>query len=192
MKKKLPRRFVIICFVLIIFFVASLEGCWFFLKKNFDGVSLDAIIFTARTTSPRTADPTIVKNFFKEQLYAYLAAVVLLYILLYPSSIKTRLRFFRKQIFPLSNCMLISFAVLMLALAATHVSVNLQLSQHIANKYSVTEIYDRYYVPPERAKLNFPYMKRNLILIYMESMESTYLTYSQGGGADVFFNSKLG
>ena len=152
------------------------------LKKNFDGVTLDAIIFTARTTSPMTAEPSLVISFFREQIYAYCAASVLLLFLLYPLKVKTKLTLFRKRIFPLSNTALFSIALFMLTAASVHISFNLQIPRYISNKCLATAIYDDYYISPENVRLKFPQTKRNLILIYMESMEATYLTFAQGGG----------
>lgn len=45
-----------------------------------------------------------------------------------------------------------------------------------------SELYEREYINPQDVTLLFPQEKRNLLLIYMESMESTYASKDKGGG----------
>lgn len=45
-----------------------------------------------------------------------------------------------------------------------------------------TQIYEDYYVNPNSVSITFPEQKKNLIFIYMESMEATYASVSEGGG----------
>ena len=42
--------------------------------------------------------------------------------------------------------------------------------------------YQDYYADPEKTALTFPEKKRNLVMIYMESMETTYADTAEGGG----------
>lgn len=48
-----------------------------------------------------------------------------------------------------------------------------------------TKLYEENYVNPKTAKLTFPEKKRNLIYIYLESMENTLASKANGGSADV-------
>ncbi|MDO4305013.1 MAG: hypothetical protein Q4D94_13985, partial [Bacillota bacterium] len=43
-------------------------------------------------------------------------------------------------------------------------------------------LFEDYYVDPDSVSIDFPENKRNLLLIYMESMESTYASIEVGGG----------
>ena len=47
--------------------------------------------------------------------------------------------------------------------------------------FESTKIYDDYYVDPERVELKFPEKKRNLIYIFLESMEGSYSSVNNGG-----------
>lgn len=47
-----------------------------------------------------------------------------------------------------------------------------------------TDFYEKYYVNPAKTKLDFPSQKRNLIYIFMESMESSYADQEDGGIMD--------
>lgn len=47
-----------------------------------------------------------------------------------------------------------------------------------------TKLYEEYYVNPKTAKLTFPDKKRNLIYIFMESMENTIASKNNGGQSE--------
>lgn len=46
---------------------------------------------------------------------------------------------------------------------------------------NTSDIYEKYYVNPKKAQINFPHNKRNLIYIMVESLEATDFSYNQGG-----------
>ncbi len=56
--------------------------------------------------------------------------------------------------------------------------------EYIHNIINKTTIFEEQYVVPESAILEFPDEKRNLILIYLESMETTYASREAGGGKE--------
>lgn len=47
--------------------------------------------------------------------------------------------------------------------------------------FETTELFDEHYVDPASANVAFPEEKRNLVYIYLESMESTFLSTELGG-----------
>ena len=47
-----------------------------------------------------------------------------------------------------------------------------------------TKLYEENYVNPKTAKLTFPEKKRNLIYIYLESMENTLASKANGGSSE--------
>lgn len=52
----------------------------------------------------------------------------------------------------------------------------------IYNYSHATEFFEDYYISPEDVQIIFPDNKKNLLLIYMESMETTYMSTDVGGG----------
>lgn len=55
-----------------------------------------------------------------------------------------------------------------------------------------TDIYEEYYVDPSTTKITFPNEKRNIIHIYLESIENTYLSTSIGGAKKTDYIPELG
>ncbi len=58
------------------------------------------------------------------------------------------------------------------------------LFQYIHARNQLTELYENEYVDPSSVQITFPEEKRNLIYIYLESMETSYLSQEQGGAMD--------
>ena len=56
--------------------------------------------------------------------------------------------------------------------------------EYVKSVQEKTDFYEKYYVNPAKVKLNFPSKKRNLIYIFMESMESSYTNQENGGIMD--------
>ncbi len=55
------------------------------------------------------------------------------------------------------------------------------LDKWTANLFIKTNLYEEEYVEPESVSVTFPEKKRNLIYIYLESMETTFFSEEQGG-----------
>lgn len=54
--------------------------------------------------------------------------------------------------------------------------------EYIVNQFRTTDLYEKYYVDGKSVNITFPEKKRNLILLYVESMETTYTSKENGGG----------
>lgn len=55
------------------------------------------------------------------------------------------------------------------------------IDQYWYNIVHPSKIYEEYYVDPASVQYTFPEQKRNLVYIFMESMETTYEDYENGG-----------
>lgn len=58
----------------------------------------------------------------------------------------------------------------------------LDLIHFLKNENTNSEFIKEHYVDPAEVSITFPEKKRNLIYIYLESMESTYADTQSGGG----------
>ncbi|MDD3137473.1 MAG: LTA synthase family protein [Lachnospiraceae bacterium] len=59
---------------------------------------------------------------------------------------------------------------------------DLNINEYIASQSENSTFIQDNYVDPRNVAITFPAQKRNLIYIYLESMESTYMDTSNGGG----------
>ena len=58
----------------------------------------------------------------------------------------------------------------------------LGIDDYIVDLMETSTIYEERYIAPEKVNITFPESKRNLIFIYLESMETTYASVDAGGG----------
>lgn len=59
--------------------------------------------------------------------------------------------------------------------------LKVRIVEYIKNQFCTTDLYEKYYVNGKDVNISFPEKKRNLILIYVESMETTYTSKENGG-----------
>jgi phosphoglycerol transferase len=59
--------------------------------------------------------------------------------------------------------------------------VSLEVPDYIKSNLQSSTIFEEYYVDPKEANITFPEEKRNLIYIFMESMEDSYMSRELGG-----------
>lgn len=57
------------------------------------------------------------------------------------------------------------------------------LGEYVMAKLQKTAIYENYYVDPYSVDITFPEKKKNLIFIFMESMETAYFSTQEGGAS---------
>jgi len=63
--------------------------------------------------------------------------------------------------------------------------------EYFHNITTKSKVIEEYYVDPNDIVIEFPKEKRNLILIYLESMETTYASVEEGGGKPVNYIPQL-
>ena len=66
----------------------------------------------------------------------------------------------------------------------THAAFSIGLVQYVYARSQLSQLYEHAYVDPNDVSITFPEEKRNLIYIYLESMETSYLSTQQGGAME--------
>ena len=87
------------------------------------------------------------------------------------------------------KCMIALFLVAVIACgsagrAAYEVYDELDVKEYLVSQKKESHFIEQNYVDPRTTKITFPDKKRNLICIYLESMESTFASKGDGGGLD--------
>lgn len=70
-------------------------------------------------------------------------------------------------------------------------AVKVGIPEYVAEITDFSTIFENEYVDPDETQITFPDKKRNLLLIYMESMESTYASIEAGGAKAVNYIPEL-
>lgn len=87
------------------------------------------------------------------------------------------------------KCMIALFLVAVITCgsagrAAYEVYDELDVKEYLVSQKKESHFIEQNYVDPRTTKITFPEQKRNLIYIYLESMESTFASKEDGGGLD--------
>ena len=77
------------------------------------------------------------------------------------------------------GAMICSLAIMVVGISYTW--KELDIGNYIKNQNNDSNFIEQYYVNPEETSLTFPETKRNLIYIFLESMETTYSDQANGG-----------
>lgn len=149
----------------------------FSIKWMFDtwiNLSMDELIY--HLTAP-------LEGTNKEMIWQYVRACVVPTVLIM-TGITVLVLFGRKREKP---CWRVITVVVVISILAQTCSVygawkKLDISGYMANQGEVSTFIDDNYVDPRNVELTFPEQKRNLIYIFLESMEDTYGDTENGGG----------
>lgn len=158
-----------------------------YLKTYFSDVSLEQLIFHLKVPLEGT-NTDFIWDFLKYEkgLLPYLIIVVLIslflqsklrdkvfnkgFIINFKIAILNHFKAFRLEVRNLAKFL----SIVCFVFALFYTCITLDIFTYINNYLSPTTIYEDYYVSPKSATLTFPEKKRNLIYIFLESMESSY------------------
>ena len=162
-KEKTAALFLFLADVLIMLAV------W--LGQNYVQVDFDQLLFQLKTTSKGVHGALLGSAVIQVGLFSLL--LIFLEVRLYLRLTgKHRLFFIKKHILPFS------LAIFIVSLIICGATVHVFSFVKAGSKES--DFIQSHYIKPENSILHFPAQKRNLIYIYLESMESTFADPSAG------------
>ena len=178
MKKLIPSIVIVIC--LLIAFGATVTIEW--LYDTFGHLSMDEIIFHIKVPM-EGSNTDIIWIFAKQCLWKVtIPTTIIAFALIYPmikdlkiiQKINTSER--KRTIF-ISLCI----SILILIVSINKIVESTDIIEYIANQNNDSKFIANEYMKPEKTKIEFPEQKRNLIYIFLESMETTYYSKEDGG-----------
>ena len=178
MKKLIPSIVIVIC--LLIAFGATVTIEW--LYDTFGHLSMDEIVFHIKVPMEGT-NTDIVWTFAKQCLWKVtIPTTIIAFALIYPmikdlkiiQKINTSER--KRTIF-VSLCI----SILILIVSINKIVESTDITEYIANQNNDSKFIADEYIKPEKTNIEFPEQKRNLIYIFLESMETTYYSKEDGG-----------
>ena len=184
MNKRIKAIFItaiIICLCVGIGSVISVA--WLF--DNFGNLTMDELIFHLKVPLEGTSTDMVWK-YLRDCVWKILILTTLIStILIYP--IIKDLKFVKKiKTSQKKRTAIISFVISIIVLIGSMSTViaETNLIAYIKNQINNSKFIAEEYVAPEKTKIEFPEQKRNLIYIFLESMESTYYSKEEGGLSD--------
>lgn len=178
LSEKLLCSVLTICYGLALLLIYSANWA----MNHFKGISIDQIIYTLTQPLDGTDSSQIDSFIFGPVIGALVTLFIttaLVYILVRISKSVNRFLIFRRIRYRKLFLTIISSVLL---IAGFLISVNeIGYAEVKAYFFEKTKIYETNYVDPKQVKVTFPEQKRNLIYIFLESMESTYVSKDLGG-----------
>ena len=169
------KKIISICLIIlgIIFFSVSL-----YIKNIYSGADFEQILYNFMFAAGTSWSPIIdgVK-------YCLPIVLICTLILIIPVLFKKDicLNFYLKKkkrtysIAFVSDCI---YSICLFTFFVVYALSHLGFFEYMDNQKIESEIFDKYYVAPGKVDLIFPENKRNLIYIYLESMESSFASYT--------------
>ncbi len=173
---------VFLFFALLLFFLAN----WYI--RKFGDTGFDSILFTIFSNEGGAQIKELVANYIINGLLPTIIAfsVVETVLFLFPENKIFSFRFkkFNLHILPIKHWCAVAVSLILSVLLLFSASVTSGLNDYIHGLVSMSTIFEDNYVDPNEVNIEFPEEKRNLIYIFLESMETTYFSKEQGGALE--------
>ncbi|MBQ9154614.1 MAG: sulfatase-like hydrolase/transferase [Solobacterium sp.] len=170
-------------FVLFVLFALMKEG-YSYLVKSFKGVTADQLLFHL-TTNLEGANWKMFSDLYEHcsqtVMYSLLAGLGVLAVCLLVRKLLKKYRYTDLVIIAVQWAAVCTGAYLIFAQAKVFWK-NYHINDYFVSLEFDTELYDTVYTAPENVRVSFPAQKKNLIYIFMESMEISVADEQSGGG----------
>ena len=188
MKRKKTNRVTYYIGMVILFLAALLFFATKWVFAKFGNITLDSIVYQMIAPMDGT-DMSYIWSFLYTALLPPVLiemVVILLTNNMYKKNLVWKIGKDKKMhvrllpLIPLRKLMiLVSVAALLCSVTYTYVRCDVKT--YITNKTTVSSIYEDYYVDPATASIKFSGQKKNLVYIYLESIEKTIESIKEGG-----------
>jgi len=181
--------FYILIILFSLFFYFSIK--W--LDLYYKGISIEQIIFHIRMPLEGTGKELLISyySFVIKPVFIIIINYICLMVLLnkYNIHIKTKDRNidFSAVLIKEFTFIINILSVILLLITIDKLVYQYDFINYFKNTLDTTDFYEKEYINPASVKYNFPEKKRNLILIFLESIESTFFSITDGGS----FNEEI-
>ncbi|MDO4608899.1 MAG: LTA synthase family protein [Clostridia bacterium] len=173
------------CLVLFIALVAFFAAKWY--HKTYGDIGFDSILFTL-LNDVGAVDKSIINSYLTDSLApSLIIAFVVCFILFF--NIKKKFGFrikdkFKIVLYPFNRVFSIIVSLILSVVLILNAAKTVKLDDYLEYVTQETPVFEEEYVDPQNAKITFPEQKRNLIYIFVESMETTFMSKDLGGELD--------
>ncbi|MDD3013598.1 MAG: LTA synthase family protein [Candidatus Gastranaerophilales bacterium] len=187
--KKISAGFLIFLSTLVIILVG-------YKIKNFGAIGIDELQFNIFNSVAGANYSTFISGVVNNILPFFLLFIILSFpffnlykneknIALIDKKPKRKIRRFAFWSYKKLNQHVAIYAIFIFIASIIYASMSLKLGEYVMAKSASSSFIADNYVDPKNVNLSFPDKKRNLIYIYLESMENTVLSIENGGASDV-------
>ena len=182
--KKRGLLAALLCAVLLFAGAVSFFAArWY--RATYGDVGFDAILYTL-LAGVEGAEAGLMGSFVRRALLPALAVTALLALFFFPPVKRGLALCIRgRKVYPLPRAGSVLCSVILSAALLLTAAARVDLPGYVAYRSATSTIFEERYVDPAQATITFPEKKQNLIYIYLESVETTFLPQELGGGSQV-------
>ena len=170
-------------FFLLVFLSFMFLMGLFYIKRNFAFYNTNPIaqILFHVLVQIDGADPQFIRGIVIQIIIFPLIVATISTLLLF-SDIKVLKKFQELKLIKIIKKYSIVLSLVLFVISSVLICKKLEVVDYIKTYTVSSTLYEDEYVEPKSAKLTFPENKRNLIYIYLESVETSDYSFEQGGG----------
>lgn len=176
------------CLLLLILLVSAVcftSSNWYI--HTYGNTGFDSIVYTL-TAKLDGVEKGLIFDFLEQGLFNGLILWgVFGFLLFWPFRMHLQMTLFGRvklKLYPLPLILSGLAAALLSGAFLKDAAENMKLSEYVESIRNPSTFYEDYYINPNDVEISFPEQKRNLIYIYLESMETTYFSENEGGGLE--------
>ena len=163
--------------LMLLAFLAFFAAWWY--VRVYGRIGFDSVLFTL-TGGLGGVSKTLVNDFLlKAALPAVICTGSLALTLFYNGDGEICIG--KVRVYPLKRQLSGAIATVLSLGLLIHAAFNVELVDYLFHTGQSTNLYQDEYVDPEKTQITFPSQKRNLIYIFLESMETSYQSQELGG-----------
>lgn len=185
-------KFILFYILIFLSFAIVLGTNWAI--DNAQITNFEQVLFTLNS-SVSTASSELIISFIKDTILTSIILTVIIYLIskLFKNlevfiKVKVRKKMFRINFYKTYNFILV---IILISYSIFYLLNNLQVLEYIRHNRVDSNFFEEAYVNPENVELEFPKEKRNLIYIFLESMEASYADVENGGGYETNYIPEL-
>ena len=187
-KKADVARIIVMIVCGLFIFVGSLLACaanWYI--KVYGDVGFDSILFTLFADMDGVNQGIVQRFIFGAVVPALILTAIFMLVLFI--KLKKPLEFATKKgkkirIFPFYKVICVILSIMLCSGLTVFAADKSGLFKYLRLSTQDTEIYEQKFIDPKNAKIEFPKNKQNLIVIFLESVETTFVSTDNGGARD--------
>lgn len=173
--KYIIKNTIIIILVIIIFIILNIT---FWYKNIFSDIRFEQLVFHLRMPLDNSNNSEVIYNFLeyfaKKYIFIMLFLFFIIFLITYLSKYFNHKHSFKKITINDDRNLILIITIISFILTTAYSIDAFKVSEYVKNTINSSTIFEQYYINPKETKITFPKEKRNLIYIYLESMESSF------------------
>lgn len=186
MKKRNIPLLALLSFLLFVSVLILMSALWYY--NMYGNIGFSAIIFTLTIDNGAVEEGILLSFIVKGLMPSVLfTALIMLGLWIRPKRriiLRNNKKKTEKVVFPLTNKTSKIISVILIVAFMFSGSMIVSLPQYLISILDKTKIYDYEYIEPDKVLVEFPEQKRNLIYIFLESMETSFFSKELGGALE--------